>query len=423
MGFAENFISSFLAGKSLLQQQERMEAEKEERKFRIEQLQHRIRGEKLDEKFKMRGLMAENFAMQSGRPQAAWNKTAPGEVERLSSPEGQVQTPIPGFVPEAGMAAQTDTRPEMVMPGIEEMGIGPTPMGKPPTIEEGLLAQRQAAIEKAMYGMHEVSPGASLVIPGMGPEAIYTAPGRVAAADTPAPGSFGDFLNAPPERQAQIAEARQRYGQADDRAVDPTVAAIRDIQLENMRRQGNTTPVVQRQRDALAARYQRDPIVNRTVKLVESKIFVESLDPNSTNPADDQALIYAFAKAMDPDSAVREGEYATVQKYNQSWIEKLGFNAARIVDNKEFLTPEARANIKSTILKRATTSERVYRNLRKEYGTKINKVTGGDDGEEWLIDSAGLAGENPAFGQAPPPATPSTPGEIKVGKFIGRVKQ
>lgn len=33
---------------------------------------------------------------------------------------------------------------------------------------------------------------------------------------------------------------------------------------------------------------------------------------------DDQALIYTFAKVMDPNSVVRESEYDTVQRFSQS---------------------------------------------------------------------------------------------------------
>ena len=52
-------------------------------------------------------------------------------------------------------------------------------------------------------------------------------------------------------------------------------------------------------------------------------------NPTSTN---DQALIYAFAKAMDPTSSVREGEYATVQKYAQSFANQLGFDVNRLFE-------------------------------------------------------------------------------------------
>ena len=35
---------------------------------------------------------------------------------------------------------------------------------------------------------------------------------------------------------------------------------------------------------------------------------------------------------MDPDSVVREGEYATVQKYSQTWGQKFGMDVNRILN-------------------------------------------------------------------------------------------
>ena len=67
------------------------------------------------------------------------------------------------------------------------------------------------------------------------------------------------------------------------------------------------------------------------------------------NATDNQALIYAFAKAMDPDSVVREWEYATVQKYAQTWWDKLWMNINRILNWEEFISPEAKKNMVNTI--------------------------------------------------------------------------
>jgi hypothetical protein len=96
----------------------------------------------------------------------------------------------------------------------------------------------------------------------------------------------------------------------------------------------------------------------------------------------------AFAKAMDPDSVVREGEYATVQKYAQSWAESFGFNAARIFSNTTFLTPQARANMKATIRQRYQAGLGQYNNVRKSFGDRINKITRKGDGLERLTDYA-----------------------------------
>lgn len=59
-------------------------------------------------------------------------------------------------------------------------------------------------------------------------------------------------------------------------------------------------------------------------QIQEGYLLTKSLDNKTTNPTDDQALIYSLAKTLDPGSVVREGEYATVQKYAQSWVDAYG---------------------------------------------------------------------------------------------------
>mgnify|MGYP001001553301 CR=1 FL=1 len=136
--------------------------------------------------------------------------------------------------------------------------------------------------------------------------------------------------------------------------------------------------------DALAKGFDNNPITKRFSTILEGSQFVSSISNNTKNPADNQALIYAFAKAMDPDSVVREGEYATVQKYSQTWLESFGFNAARIINNQEFLTPQAIANIKATIETKFKAAQQNYNNLYNETTRKINLKTGQNDGSDYL---------------------------------------
>jgi hypothetical protein len=127
---------------------------------------------------------------------------------------------------------------------------------------------------------------------------------------------------------------------------------------------------------AIATKFKTEKVVENFNVINEAKAFVDSLPTDSNSPADDQGLLYAFAKAMDPNSVVREGEYATVQKYAQSWLETFGFNAKRIVDNGEFLTPEARMNLKGTIDKKFQASFQNYQNVASEYSRRIDQATG-----------------------------------------------
>lgn len=132
--------------------------------------------------------------------------------------------------------------------------------------------------------------------------------------------------------------------------------------------------------------FKSEPVVANYNVVNEGYNFVKSLSSDTNNPADDQAFIYSFAKIMDPNSVVREGEYATVQKYAQSWADTFGFDVKRIFSNEKFLTKEAIDNMKATLLSKYQASEKNYNNVYKQYTDNINNLTGRNDGEKFLVD-------------------------------------
>ncbi|HOH62111.1 MAG TPA: hypothetical protein PK698_06550 [Bacilli bacterium] len=147
--------------------------------------------------------------------------------------------------------------------------------------------------------------------------------------------------------------------------------------------------------DRIANQFDNEQIVKDYNQLTGAINFIKSIPDNTKNPADNQGLIYAFAKAMDPNSVVREGEYATVQKYAQSWAEAFGLNAMRVVNNQEFLTEEAVKNIKQTILRKYNAVAPQYTSLANEYGRRINRITGLTDGIDYISNySSGYSDEN-----------------------------
>jgi hypothetical protein len=108
----------------------------------------------------------------------------------------------------------------------------------------------------------------------------------------------------------------------------------------------------------------------------EGKNFVDSMSSDTDNASDDQAFIYAFAKIMDPASVVREGEYATVQRYAQSWADTFGFNAKTALMGGKFLTKDAIDNMKKTITSRYGAAEKSYDQLRNGYIGSIDSIAG-----------------------------------------------
>ena len=134
------------------------------------------------------------------------------------------------------------------------------------------------------------------------------------------------------------------------------------------------------------SQFKTEPIIQNFATIQEGYVFASSLPDKTTNPADDQALIYSLAKALDPGSVVREGEYATAQKYAQSWIKSFGAGVEQAILGTGFLSEEARKNIKKTIESRFNASKTSYNNLYERYSFGIENLTGRNDGELFLVD-------------------------------------
>lgn len=136
------------------------------------------------------------------------------------------------------------------------------------------------------------------------------------------------------------------------------------------------------------SKFSTEPIIQNFATIQDGYNFASSLDTNTTNPADDQALVYALAKALDPGSVVREGEYATAQKYAQSWINAYGKGITQAVVGTGFLSKTARENIKKTIEQKYISSRESYDQVVSSYTSNINSLTGRGDGAQFLTDYA-----------------------------------
>src|SRR3990167_1122106 len=104
---------------------------------------------------------------------------------------------------------------------------------------------------------------------------------------------------------------------------------------------------------------------------------LRSIGVKTKSPTDDMAFIYAFAKIMDPNSVVREGEYKTVQDYAQSLVQRYATGVDRVVDNSNFLTEDAKTKMLSTLEGKVNSLKKSYDNVAKEYQRQINDAYSG----------------------------------------------
>ncbi len=140
--------------------------------------------------------------------------------------------------------------------------------------------------------------------------------------------------------------------------------------------------------------FKTEQIITNFATIQEGYNFASAISNTTANPADDQALIYSLAKALDPGSVVREGEYATAQKYAQSWVNAYGKGVTQALLGTGFLSETARKNIKQTIKQKYEASKKSYDNLYNNYVKSINSLTGRSDGKNFLTDYAISGGKS-----------------------------
>lgn len=129
--------------------------------------------------------------------------------------------------------------------------------------------------------------------------------------------------------------------------------------------------------NSIASAFDSEPIVKSYNVTQEGYQTIKSIGVDTKSPADDIAFIYAFAKIMDPNSVVREGEYNTIQRYAQTWADNFGFQAQRIFSNTNFLTADAKQKMLNALLPKVTAIETQYKNLESEYQRQINDAKAG----------------------------------------------
>lgn len=129
--------------------------------------------------------------------------------------------------------------------------------------------------------------------------------------------------------------------------------------------------------NSIASSFDNEPIVKNFNTANEAYQTLQTIGVNTNSPADDIAFIYAFAKIMDPNSVVREGEYNTVQKYAQTWADNFGFTAKRIFSNTNFLTPDAKQKMLNALSPKINTLQNQYTQVRSEYQRQIDDAMQG----------------------------------------------
>lgn len=204
------------------------------------------------------------------------------------------------------------------------------------------------------------------------------------------------------ETYNRLLKVKKEMGAADDRPPDPTLQAIRELTLAQQRQlqeSGGLTPAKFSQAQALANDFQQETKEFWTQRNAYQRVLASN--PSPTSPAGHMALIFAYMKLLDPNSVVRETEYANAQ--NASAVPDRIRNLYNATINGSILTPRQIADFKNQAkaiyegAKRgATDVKAIYDQRATSQGLPSSAVT-------YMLNDPVQTTDSPSDAQAAPP--------------------
>lgn len=126
--------------------------------------------------------------------------------------------------------------------------------------------------------------------------------------------------------------------------------------------------------NAIAGSFDNEPVVKEYNTIARALETYNNLGSSAT---DDIQRVYTFAKVADPTSAVKEGEYNSIEKYSQALLQRAGLKVNRVFSATGILTPEARAAMGRTLTTSLNSAKKTYDNVYSNYQRRIEQAKSG----------------------------------------------
>jgi hypothetical protein len=280
------------------------------------------------------------------------------------------------------------------------------------TDPQEILARAQAWVTRAAGDKKPTLmnvPSGGVIFDPVTRQPVYT--NERSAGANAAVGSIEDYIlrtyGATPT-PAQVLQAKKDFGQADDRPLqgtDPVLHQLRQLQLDQAlqaaKSGGNYSPAQIARFNAIAAQYDRSPLVRASDRTIILKDAAKAVRADPKNAANQLSLAYSFIQAMDTyQSAVREGELQNLGVLGTR-LQQLALEANRVATSGAFLPPAVALEI-------ATSADQLIKTIDAGRAQK----------ERQFRSQANVSGIAPMWDQftsgfQTPPAgtsTPETPG-------------
>jgi hypothetical protein len=164
---------------------------------------------------------------------------------------------------------------------------------------------------------------------------------------------------------------------------------------------GAPNPRMDARVDRIVTSFNSHPLVKEYNEVQAQQGIIQRVVNSPWSGPGDMAAVFAFMKALDPTSVVRETEYDNAARSGnifQGWAAR--FNGA-LNPNGGFLSDRVRRDFLRTIDSRLAIKTSQYQNLRGQLVSRVNRIKAGapETGDEALIDySTGAAPVEPPAG-------------------------
>lgn len=136
--------------------------------------------------------------------------------------------------------------------------------------------------------------------------------------------------------------------------------------------------------------FENSPIVKNYIETQNKKATVDNILSTGLigGPAD-LAIVYEFMKALDPNSVVRESEYAAASKSGNLFLGVWAKFNGLFKEEGGLLPDNVRKDFKALVDNKFTVSSQQYSNWREQKIREINNVTGRTDGSNFVPEYSG----------------------------------
>lgn len=147
---------------------------------------------------------------------------------------------------------------------------------------------------------------------------------------------------------------------------------------------GELLPEQYEEVDKIDKEFRSEPIVKEFNEASAKRFAVNEVVENGVKGVEDMLLVYEFMKAVDPTSVVRESEFQNAAETGNIFAGKFTKYNEGYFGEGGFLPPEVQASFLNSMNASWSGKQKMYFNIKDEYGKKVDRRFGTQNGQSYL---------------------------------------